>query len=136
MEKIFVDSNVFLRFLMKDDPVQSGKAKTLFKRAENKKIGLITGPPVLFEIAWTLKSFYKVDRDTILKYLASIIAADFIEMTDKNLAAEAVTAASSSGEDFAEAYICVSAKKLGAKGVATFNRKHFDRLDCTVIEPQ
>jgi predicted nucleic acid-binding protein len=51
MERYFVDSNVFLRFIVRDDTGQSAHAEHLFLRAKAGKIKLFCGPPVFFELA-------------------------------------------------------------------------------------
>lgn len=55
---VFVDSNVFLRFFTVDDAGQHERAAQLFEKAAAGKVKLVTGPPVRFEIAWTLRSAY------------------------------------------------------------------------------
>ncbi|MCK7467157.1 MAG: hypothetical protein MZU91_02740 [Desulfosudis oleivorans] len=47
------------RYLTKDDTGQADMAKGLFLKAQAGQIRLVTGPPVLFEVAWTLKVRYK-----------------------------------------------------------------------------
>lgn len=134
MESVFVDANVFLRFLTKDDDGQASKAKSLFLKAQEGKLRLVTGPPILFEIAWTLKVRYKLSHTEILDVLESLIATPWLEMVDRDLAEEAVNIARLSGQDFADAYIHASAQQIGAAGVATFNRKHFEKLGTNLID--
>jgi len=56
MKRLFVDIRVFLRFFTTDDAGQHARAAALFKSASLGDVSLVTGPPVLFEIAWTQKS--------------------------------------------------------------------------------
>lgn len=127
MNKIFVDSNVFLRFFTMDEHGQHEQAVELFKAAETGEIELASGPPVLFEIAWTLRSAYGLSKEKVLDVLSAIIAVKGLKLIDTDLAEEAVRLARSSGQEFADAYICASAKKINAS-VAAFNKKHFQRL--------
>lgn len=134
MDMVFVDSNVFLRFITRDDRGQADRAKKLFLQAQSGKIGLLTGPPVLFELAWTLKVRYKRPLLQILDLLESLVTTPWIAMPDKDLAREAVRIARKTGQDFADAYIHASAMKNGASGVATFNRKHFEEMGTALID--
>lgn len=134
MDSVFVDANVFLRFLTKDDDGQASLAKGLFMRAQEGKLRLVTGPPILFEISWTLRLRYKLSNPETLDILESLIATPWLEMVDKDLAEEAVNIARLSGQDFADAYIHASAQQIGAVGVATFNRKHFEKLGTNIFE--
>ena len=127
MKKIFIDSNVFLRFFTRDDHGRHERAVDLFNQVEAGKIGIITGPPVLFEIAWTLRSAYGQSKDKVLDVLLAIAALKGLQLTDSDLVEEAINLARLSGQEFADAYIAAAARKMKAD-VATFNEKHFQRL--------
>lgn len=128
MKTIFVDANIFLRFFTTDDRRQHRRAARLLRRAASGKIALVTGPPVLFEIAWTLRSAYRQPKEKILDALSAIAAMPGLRLLDGDVAEEAIALARRSGAEFADAYIVASARKVGAGEVATFNRKHFDLL--------
>lgn len=128
MTSWFVDSNVFLRFLTVDDNGQHEKAVRLFEAARRDECRLVTGPPVLFELAWTLRAAYKIPKERVLELLSAIFATPGMYLTDSPLVAEAITLAAATGSDFADAYIAVSSRAAGCEGVATFNRKDFLRL--------
>jgi uncharacterized protein len=85
MDTVFVDSNVFLRYLTADNADQSAQAKNLFQKAIEGKVNLITGPPVLFEISWTLKVPYKRNAAEILDILEALVSASWLSMADKIL---------------------------------------------------
>jgi len=124
----FVDANVFLRFLTVDDEGQHHKAARLFEAAVRGECRLITGPPVLFELAWTLRAAYKVPRERGLEILSAVFAMPGLTLTDAPLVADALTLAAATGSEFADAYVAASARAAGCSGVATFNRKDFTRL--------
>jgi predicted nucleic acid-binding protein len=105
LKKIFVDTNLFIRYLIDDIPSQIDKVEYLLDLAEKGEVRLVTGPPVFFEMAWTLKSFYKMNRKRIYECLSSILS---------------------------DAYIAISSKKVGAESIATFNTKHFRNLDVKI----
>ncbi|MGD0999318.1 MAG: PIN domain-containing protein [Candidatus Brocadiia bacterium] len=128
MRTVFVDSNVFLRLFTSDDARQHEKAAALFRRAAEGKVALVTGPPVLFEVAWTLRASYDFPREKILDILSAICAFQGLRLLDANLAAEAVALAKRSGVHFADAYIVAAALATGADEIASFNRAHFERL--------
>lgn len=54
--KVFVDTNVFLRFLTNDDPIKAKRVEALFRQAIKGQIQLITSLLVMAEIVWTLES--------------------------------------------------------------------------------
>lgn len=133
MKTLFVDANVFLRFFTEDDGDQHGRATDLLRRAAAGKCGLVTGPPVLFEIAWTLRSAYDVPREKVLDVLSRLAALPGLRMLDADLMEDAIGIARSSGQEYADAYILASMRKSGADAIATFNRKHFERMNARTI---
>jgi predicted nucleic acid-binding protein len=130
----FVDTNVFLRVLTVDDSGQHQKAVRLFEGAQRGECRLVTGPPVLFELAWTLRAAYKMPKDGVLKILSAVFATPGLVLTDSPLVAEALTLASATGSEFADAYVAVNSRAADCSGVATFNRKDFTRLGIEVAE--
>ena len=67
MAKILIDTNVVLRYLLRDHPKQSMQAK---KAVE---IGAIVLPEVLVETAHALKNIYRVDRQHIAANLMTLL---------------------------------------------------------------
>lgn len=128
MKRLFVDANVFLRFFTTDEAGHHTRAAALFRSAAAAELTLVTGPPVLFEIAWTLKAAYAQPHGTVLDVLSAILAFPGLQMTDAPLVERAIPLSRSSGQDFADAYIAASAEATRADAVATFNRKHFEKL--------
>lgn len=134
MTSRFVDSNVFLRFLTVDDQGQHEKAARLFETARRGECRLVTGPPVLFEVAWTLRAAYKAPRERVLEILSAIFAMPGMALTDAPLVAEALSLAVAAGTEFADAYVAAISRTAGCSEVATFNRKDFIRLGIRTAE--
>jgi predicted nucleic acid-binding protein len=130
----FVDTNVFLRFLTTDEHGQHQKAVRLFEAARREECCLVTGPPVLFELAGTLRAAYKIPKSRVLEILSAVFAMPGISLTDAPLVAEALTLASATGSEFADAYVAASSRGAGCSGVATFNRKDLSRLGVKLAE--
>lgn len=128
MQKVFVDTNAFLRFFTRDDQGQHEKAARLFLDAEGGQIELVTGPPVFFELAWTLRSAYKQKPERIVDVLERIMAFPGMTVTDEGLVSKALELARISGGEFADAYVAANASLTGTDAVATFNQKDFQKL--------
>jgi uncharacterized protein len=131
----FVDTNVFLRFLTADDRGQNEKAARLFEAARRGECRLVTGPPVLFELAWTLRAAYKTPKARVLEILSAVFAMPGLTLVDAPLVADALTLASATDVEFADAYFAASSRAAGCSGVAAFNRKDFARLGVVLAEP-
>jgi len=76
---ISIDTNVLLRYLLDDDPVQSSKASILIEGADKV---LITDV-VLVEAIWTLKGKkYKLDKDGIVQFISALFEEPNIVFED------------------------------------------------------
>lgn len=134
MKAWFVDTNVFLRFLTVDDRGQHARAARLLESAARGERRLVSGPPVLFELAWTLRAVYKMPRVTVLEVLSAVFAIPGLTLTDAPLVAEALSLAAETALDFADAYIASSSRAAECSGVATFNQKNFAKLGVELAE--
>jgi predicted nucleic acid-binding protein len=127
MTKYFVDSNVFLRYLNKDEPKHAAAATLLFEKAKAGELELFCGPPVFFEIAWVLRSVYKISNTLVLDTLESILSIPNLEVFDADCVFAAIGLAREKDCSFADSYISAAALARNL-GVATFNVKHFGKL--------
>ena len=132
MKRIFIDTNIFIRYFINDIPAQVDKVERLFDRAERGEITLVTGPPVFFEVAWTLKSFYNISRKGVYEYLSGILGLSGLEVIDLDILEDSLELFKNTSADFSDAYIAVLSKKIGADSIATFNAKHFKKLDVQI----
>jgi predicted nucleic acid-binding protein len=128
MDKVFVDTNVFLRFFTQDDQGQHERAARLFLDAEGGQIELVTGPPVFFELAWTLRSAYKQKAGKVVDVLERILGLPGMTVTDESLVTKALEMARDGSREFADAYIAANALLSKAQAVATFNQKDFQKM--------
>lgn len=128
MKTLFVDANVFLRFFTTDDQGQHRKAVALLKDAAAGRYRLVTGSPVLFEIAWTLRSAYDLANPKILDVLQRLSSLPGLRLTDAETVEEALVVAKRTGQAFADAYLHALALREKTDEVATFNRKHFEKM--------
>jgi predicted nucleic acid-binding protein len=69
-ERIFADTNLFLRYLTNDVPTQADAFEKLLIDASQGKIQLVTSPLVIAEIVWTLKSYYRLTKSEVRSKLS------------------------------------------------------------------
>jgi predicted nucleic acid-binding protein len=128
VKRVFVDANVFLRFFTRDDEGHHQRAAGLFERAVIGEISLHTGPPVFFEVAWTLRSSYDLSNDEVLDVLSRMLSLPGMHTSDADLVADAISRSRDRGVEFADAYIMSSATASKVDEIATFNRSDFRKL--------
>lgn len=126
MKEYFVDTNIFLRFLLADQKKQYRLVKKLFQKAEEGKISLWTTDVVILEIVWTLKSFYKLKPKVIQHQVSSLIALENLKVKNKDLLLQALDYFATKNVDFSDAYNFLLAKNENKK-ILSFD-SDFDKL--------
>lgn len=119
----FVDTNYFLRFLLKDQPSQRRTVRKLFEAAVAGKIRLATSTLVLIEIYWVLSSFYKKNKAEIAAYLSKILKLNFVEVPERGILQRALLIYLQQNVGLEDSYNLVYAKSHRSAQFATFDKK-------------
>lgn len=112
---IFVDTNYFLRFLLKDNEKQYRQAQSLFEEATLGKKRLFTSLIVFFEIYWVLSSFYQKKKPEISKVLKDILSLNFIKFENGELLTKTVQFFAKNKLDLEDSYNLVFAQEMKAE---------------------
>lgn len=123
---IAIDTNVLLRYLLEDDPVQSAKAAKLIGGSRT----VLVTDVVLVETIWTLRGRkYQLDKSELIKVIKALFQEPNIRFEDGQATWTALDQyRKSSGADFADALIVNKAKLIASKlgesfeGVYTFDK--------------
>jgi predicted nucleic acid-binding protein len=84
MKEILIDTNVIIRlFDTSSEPGQTAKAKRLFSEAQTGIHLLVVAPPVLFEVAWVLRSSLKWANSEVMDVLEAISSWPGVRVLDK-----------------------------------------------------
>lgn len=74
MSDIFIDTNIFIRFLTWDQPQKAKKIQeTLRSQMNNNETNLFISDAVIMEIRWVLESFYGLSDKEIKERLLPIV---------------------------------------------------------------
>jgi predicted nucleic-acid-binding protein len=109
-----------MRFLRDDDTIQSPKARSLFAKASEGECILLATPMVLAECVWVLRSYYRVERESIAEKLSGLIRS-------KGVSCEPADAIGDALEHYAETKLdivdCLLAARAvtGNESIATFD---------------
>jgi len=126
---VFVDTNVFLRFFVKDVEPFYQKARELFEKAENGLVTLETNDMVIAEIVWVLESYYGFTKAEIKEVIDTILETKNVKVTNHSRVKEAVNLYTLRRMDFIDAYNIAYIREKGYKKVATFDVKHFKNIE-------
>ncbi len=115
--KVIADTNVLIRVIVADDPIQADKAQAVLLEAQ-----LIAMPlPVLCELCWVLKGSYGADRAEIAAAIRKLVQSANVQ-TD-TAAVEAGLAILEAGGDFADGVIAHQGRVLGGEIFTTFDSR-------------
>ena len=126
---LFVDTNVFLRFLTNDDPAKAKRAEALFARAVRGQVSLTTSLLVMAEMIWTLESFYGLDKPDVAHKVTTILNTPNLACPEAPAIRLALDLYVQQNIDFIDAYHAFYLKDEGLDRIVTFDRKHFGRVD-------
>lgn len=115
--KVTADTNILVRAVTEDDPVQSPLAQRLVDEAELVALPLTS----LCEFCWVLDRVYRFGRAEIARAVRVLTAADNVAVDIP--AVEAGLAVLEAGGDFADGAIAHEGKWLGAERFASFDKK-------------
>jgi len=128
MGKKFIDTNIFLRYLTKDDPSRYDKCREIFKNATEGKIALATSGMVIAELIWTLFSYYKVAKADIVEKVSIIVSTENLYIPDKDIIADALVLYSRKNIDYIEAYNAIFMRYHGVDEIYSYD-KDFDAIE-------
>ena len=120
---IALDTNILVRFLVKDDERQSRIVFNRFKRAENNNQVLFIPQLVVLELILVLDSVYDCTREEIVNALEQLTMMPIIQFEKLDAIHELIKNSRNSLIDLADLLICNSSRASGCEKVITFDKK-------------
>lgn len=120
---IFVDTNYLLRFLLKDVDSQYKESSDFFTKAVDNKEQVFISQVVVFEILWTLSSFYKSSKNDTVRTLKAILGMKFLEVQNRSVFEKAIDLFTEISLDFPDCFNIAYALEKGATDLKTFDKK-------------
>lgn len=133
---IGLDTNVLIRYVVQDDPVQSAIATELIEtRCTQQAPGFVCGI-VLVEIVWVLERGYGYDKSVILAIVKQMLSTAELVIENADLVWTAVMDYESHGAGFADCLLGRLNQYHGCLKTYTFDSKAaktpcFERLPIT-----
>ena len=117
-----LDTNVLVRYLTQDDPIQSATATREIESALNRAESWIISPIVLCELVWVLESAYDCTRGEIAIALERIFRTAQFDILEKDTVWGAWTDYQDGKGDFADYYLGRRHRQEGAETTVTFDK--------------
>ncbi|MBL7078175.1 PIN domain-containing protein [Candidatus Shapirobacteria bacterium] len=121
---ILIDTNLILRLLIGDIPIQLKKSQQLFKKIENKKITGLISILVINELIWILEKFYHQKKSEYIPLILRLISlknTKILEIKKQELI-QILRKMKDANLDFTDLYLLFSSQKLKNK-IASFDKK-------------
>jgi predicted nucleic acid-binding protein len=125
----FLDSNIFLRHLLNDDPVRSSACRELFRTIERHEFFAWTSSLVISEVVFILSNprTYGIDRETIRDLVLPLIALPNLRLERKQLYPRVFEIFVSYLIDYVDAYHAALLEHYGQRDLLSFDHD-FDAL--------
>ena len=118
-----LDTNVLVRFLVKDDEAQAQAVYQILKRAEADGYQLWVSLVVVLEMLWVLESVYGIQKEGILESIEDLLLMPILKFEAQPAIRAFVVSARESNIGLPDLLIAHSATYSGCDVVLTFGKK-------------
>lgn len=125
----FLDTNIIIRYLTKDDPAKAERCYELFQRVKRKEIQLVTSESVLAEVVYVLssRSTYNQPRENVRALLLPIISLPGLKIPHRRAFLRALDLYASTSLDFEDALSVAHMARLKLTTILSYD-EDFDRV--------
>lgn len=109
-----LDTNVLVRFLVRDNPEQAEAARALLEGLTTDNPGFICRE-VMLKVVWVLERSYRFSREQIAGIILELIDTDTLVIEDDNDIAQCAIAYRQGGVDFSDILILAAANRMDAQ---------------------
>ena len=117
---IGLDTNVLVRYVTQDDPVQSAKASDLIESLTTLSPGFVSLVSVV-ELVWVLQSCYQSAKSDVVVVLETLLRTRELTIEHAETLWQALRRFTASKADFADCLIERCAHAAGCEYTATFD---------------
>jgi len=134
-EEYFVDTNVFLRVLVRDEEKSYRECISFLQRVKEGRLKAYTSSLILAETHWTLSSFYQFSKEKIIEALRSIVSLRNLKIIDEHNLLTALSFYETNNVKFIDALVASHKLVLKKGAVVVSYDKDFDKLGIPRKEP-
>lgn len=120
---IALDTNVLVRYIVRDEPHQTAAATRLIESNCTAANPGIVSLIALCELVWVLDRGYRYDRNDIAVVLRRLLSADDLRIERSELCWQALNLYERDKADFADYLIGLSGKEMNAEATCTFDAR-------------
>ena len=120
---IGLDTNILVRYLTQDDPIQSPKATEIFERLLTEENRGFVSIVAMVETVWILERAYGLTTDDIVGAIERVLQTDVLMVENEQEVFTAVIALKEGQGSFADAVIAALGARMGCSWTLTFDQK-------------
>src|SRR5271154_5804018 len=120
---IGIDTNILIRYLTQDDPVQSAKAGEILERRLTVTNPGFISVVVMVETVWVLDRAYGLTSQKIAAAIERLLQVEVLMIEDEQQIFTAMIALKQGRGSFADALIAELGARAGCTRTLTFDRK-------------
>ena len=120
---IGLDTNILLRYLTQDDPIQSVKARDVIERQLTDENPGFVSVVAMVETVWVLERAYELTTLAIVRAVERILQTDVLVVENEQEVFTALIALKKGQGSFADAVIAALGARRGCSRTLTFDRK-------------
>jgi predicted nucleic-acid-binding protein len=120
---IGLDTNILVRYLTQDDPVQSAKAAEILERRLTEKIPGFVSVVAMVATVWVLDRAYFLTAQEIATAVERLLQVEVLAIENEQEVFTAMVALKQGRASFADALIAELGARVGCTRTLTFDRK-------------
>lgn len=121
MKKYVLDTNIVLRYLVRDNEELYLKSLSYFTQANKGEIVFRILPEMIFEVEYVLRKYYHLQPPKISEALLSLMRSSFVECSEKDVCVKALKTYSTKNIDLFDTYLYEYHKKYNIE-ILTFDK--------------
>jgi len=118
-----LDTNILVRYLTQDDPIQSPKATEIFERRLTEENPGFVSIVAMVETVWVLERAYGLTTDEIVAAIERVLQTDVLIVENEQEVFTAMIALKEGQGSFADAVIAPLGARMGCSWTLTFDQK-------------
>jgi predicted nucleic-acid-binding protein len=118
-----LDTNILVRYLTQDDPIQSPKAREIIERRLTEGKPGFVSIVAMVETVWVLERAYRLTPHEIAGAIERMLQTDVLVVENEQEVFTAMIALKDGQGSFADAVIAALGARMGCSCTLTFDRK-------------
>ena len=119
-----LDTNIILRHILKDDPVQSKISTNLLEKLIENKAEFFLTFITFAETIWVLESVYKYNKKEVCNILKPLFNTPNLKLESQDILEEALVLYKTLNIDFADCYNACYGKANDIKDIYSFDKDY------------